>query len=324
MNNSTRGNPIAGVSTFVLPVAGPLRSVNVHLVELEEGYLLVDTGIQEPECLAELERALAKRGIAWSDIRALVLTHLHPDHVGNAETVLERSGARLFMHRLDAENMANLARLGRSPFFDEAWRLGGVPEPLREKLEQRVLRHRRSFPARQPDRPLEGGERIAIRGGVLEAVWTPGHSAGHVCLYWSERRCLIAGDHLLEEISPNVGWRPGQDTLAQYLDSLERTAGLDVEWVLPSHGDPFRDHGARVRALLEHHEERCREIFERLAQTPLTAHELVQTLWPKGLGLMQHNLALLEVLAHLEYLRRRGPVVAEALFNGAITWRVSV
>jgi glyoxylase-like metal-dependent hydrolase (beta-lactamase superfamily II) len=313
-----------GVHTFAVPMPGPLGTVNVHLVELDDGYLLIDTGWNMPESLGALELGLAERGVAWADLRTLLITHLHPDHVGNAAVVLERSGARLLMHRVDAANLALVASVGRSPFFDEAWRIAGVPPAFREKMDERSRGVRVGATPLKPAWELEGGERIAVRHGWLEVVWTPGHSAGHICLYSPEHRFLISGDHILEDITPNVGWRPGYDMLAQFLDSIEKVQGLDVDWVLPSHGSPFQGHRARLSFMREHHDERCRRIREHIAREPLTVQALVERLWPRRLSLIDHHLALLEVLAHLEYLRRRGPIAAEAQADGSLVWRESV
>jgi len=299
---------------------GPLAEVKVHLVELDDGYLLVDTGWNTPESFAALESGLAERGVGWRDIRTVVVTHLHPDHAGNVQAVLDRSGARYLMHRVDAENLALVAAAGRSPFFDEAWRLAGVPIEVQQKLDQRMREYRRSFPARPPDWPLEGGERLAVKGGTLEVVWTPGHSAGHICLYSPEHRYLIAGDHLLEFITPNIGWRPGEDMLARFLDSLEGVEQLAIECVIPSHGEAFGNPGAWIAHARTHHQTRCDKIMTQLGGEALTVHQLVERMWNRRLGLMDHNFAVLEILAHVEYLRRRGPVTAEGGPDGAILW----
>ena len=89
---------------------------------------------------------------------------------------------------------------------------------------------------------MEGGERIAVKSGLLEVVHTPGHAPGHLCLFSPEKRFLISGDHLLKAITPNIAWRPEEDMLARYLESLEAMKPLDVDWVIPSHGKPFQGH----------------------------------------------------------------------------------
>ena len=73
--------------------------------------------------------------------------------------------------------------------------------------------------------------------------------------------------------------------------------------------------------LSKHHEQRCQQIVSFLEKEPLTAHAVVGRMWPRGLPPVHHHFAVLEVLSHLEYLRRRGPVTAEAGPNGSIEWR---
>ena len=112
--------------------------------------------------------------------------------------------------------------------------------------------------------------------------------------------------------------------MMRILDSIARVESLDVDWILPSHGTPFQGHRARLASMREHHDERCRRIREHIAREPLTVQALVERMWPRRLGLIDHNLALLEVLAHLEYLRRRGPVSADPVgSDGALAWRES-
>lgn len=309
-----------GVTTITLPMPWELESVNVHLIELDQGFLLVDSGIATEECFDALESALEERRVKWTDIRMLCLTHLHPDHIGLSWKILKLSGARLLMHRAEAEYLALVAREARAPFFAQAMLLAGVPEDLQGRMDHALRDIRRHFREHSPDWLLEGGEHIAIRGGTLEVLWTPGHSPGHICLYSPEHRYLISGDHLLQFITPNIGWHPDTDMLAQYLDSLARLEPFDVDLVVPSHGRAFQGHRERIAETARHHEERCGEILKHVTRDPLTAQELVKLMWPRGLTPFHHHFAVFEVLAHLEYLERRGRVIWEARNGGARWW----
>lgn len=319
MNSAPHGAE-TGVHTITLPMPWELESVNVHLVDLDDGYLLVDSGIGTDECFDALESALAERGVEWTQIRTLCLTHLHPDHIGLSWKILDLSGARLMMHRVEAEYLALIARESRAPFFAEAMLKSGVPEDLQKRMDRALRDIRRHFREHAPDQLLEGGEHIPVRGGTLEAVWTPGHSPGHICLYSPEHRYLISGDHLLEFITPNIGWHPGADMLAQYLDSLEKLHPFDVDLVLPSHGSPFRGHRERIRETTVHHDTRCLEILSHLAREPMTAYALVGQVWPRGLTPFHQHFAIFEILAHLEYLERRGRVAAQPRNGGTLYW----
>lgn len=311
---------VPGVHTITLPMPWELESVNVHLVQLDDGYLLIDSGIATEECFEALESSLAELGVKWADIRMLCLTHLHPDHIGLSWKILELSGARLVMHRVEVDYLSLVAREARAPFFAEAMLKSGVPQELQVKMERAMRDIRRNFRPHAPDWLLDGGEKIPVRGGTLEVVWTPGHSPGHVCLYSPEHRYLISGDHILEYITPNIGWHPGTDMLAQYLDSLDRLRPFAVDLVLPSHGGPFRGHVQRIRETTEHHEERCGQIAGYIAQEARTAHGLVEQVWPRTLSAFHHHFALFEILAHLEYMQRRGRVASQARNGGALYW----
>jgi glyoxylase-like metal-dependent hydrolase (beta-lactamase superfamily II) len=313
-------NPAPGVFSITLPIPFELESVNVHLVELDEGFLLVDSGLETEECFEALEAGLTELGLGWRDIRLLLLTHLHPDHIGLSWKILELSGARLLMHGIEAEHLALVARDNRSPFFSQAMRNAGVPEEMEARIDRAIKGVRGRFRPHEPHWILKGSETIPVRGGALQTVWTPGHSPGHICLYSPEHRYLISGDHLLEAITPNIAWHPGVDMLERYLDSLARIEHLDVDWVLPSHGPPFRGHRERIRIMADHHAERCEVILSQVSRGPMTAHQLVETMWRRLSPFHQH-FAVFEILAHLEHLDRRGQVAAEPRNGGALYWK---
>ena len=308
-----------GVRTITLPMPWELETVNVHIVDLDDGFLLVDSGIATEECFDALEGALNELKITWRDIRTLFLTHLHPDHIGLSWKILELSGARLVMHRVEADYLALVSRESRAPFFAQAMLAAGVPEDMQKRMDHALRDVRRHFREHKTDWLLEGGERIPVRGGTLEAVWTPGHSPGHVCLYSPEHRYLISGDHILQFITPNIGWHPDSDMLAAYLDSLDRLNPFDIDLVLPSHGQAFRGHRERIRETAQHHDERCAQIIGHIAKAPLTAYGLVEQIWPRGLTPFHQHFAVFEILAHLEYLQRRGRVTSQTR-GGPVAW----
>lgn len=311
---------LSEVRRLRLPLPFELKHINLHLVRLEQGWMLIDCGLGTDISLQVLTSALAEAGVGWSEIRQVLITHTHPDHVGLATTVLERTGARLLMHGIEADLLATIAANHDRPhWLDQVLREGGVPPDAEATIHAAFVQFRKNFRKLDPDWRLQGGEKIPTALGDLEVIWTPGHSPGHICLYGKERRLLISGDHILPDITPNIGWLPEKDTLADYLHSLDLAASLDADWILPSHGEPFQGHREWVQATKAHHAERCDRILEGVAGSPRTAQDLVSHLWTYTLSPFNHRFAVFEVLAHAVYLANRGRLVS-LKENGVTRW----
>jgi glyoxylase-like metal-dependent hydrolase (beta-lactamase superfamily II) len=294
-----------GLHRIELPLPFELAVINVYLVRLDDGYLLIDCGIDTAECLEALTRALAALSIEWNDIHRILVTHSHPDHIGLARKLLELTGAELLLHRDEANHFAE-ARV----YLDKALVTADVPAGLAAAMDESFADVRQSCRPIDADRLLSGGERITSGLGDLEVIWTRGHSPGHVCLYAAQHRVLFSGDQILPQITPNIGWHPGHDALGEYLASLDRLSALEVDLILPSHGAPFRGHREWIRATIRHHAQRCRQIETALDGGEMTAHALVGKLWTRALSPVHHWFAVFEVLAHLEYLKRRDRLAA--------------
>jgi glyoxylase-like metal-dependent hydrolase (beta-lactamase superfamily II) len=303
---------VPGIHMLELPLPFSLGIVNVWLVRLESGWLLIDTGMQTEACFDALARALEGLSVEWRDIRRILLTHIHPDHIGLASKLIPLTGATLDLHTADHELLIHVtdADLHRD-WQREVLTAAGVSPEMRAQVHASMLDIQRSFALLAPDRLLAGGETIATAHGVLEVVWTPGHSPGHVCLYDRARRVLISGDHILQHISPNIGWQTGHDALGEFLGSLDRIAALDVDLILPSHGAPFAGHREWVRKTQEHHAERCDRIVTLISEGASTADQIARKLWNRHLSPFHYRFAIFEVLAHLEYLERRNVLHAD-------------
>ena len=303
-----------------LPLSGsPLKWINGYLLKADDGWVLVDCGWNLPEVLEALTAQLGEIGVPLGDVRTLVITHFHPDHYGLAGTLVGLTRARMLMHRLDwlfvrselADFDAAIERL------DDWLRRNGAPAELLGDEQRRAHDAFRRYTVHAPDLEVEDGYRFGVGRHELRVVWTPGHTGGHICLHDAERQILLSGDHVLDPISPNVSLNREHlgNPLGDYLRSLRKVGELEADLVLPAHGEPFRGLGRRVRELLEHHDEREREVLEALARHARTAAEVAYALsWTRRrrplaeLQLGQQRMAVTETLAHLEELSSRGLV----------------
>jgi len=309
---------LPGIFILELPLPFSLGIVNVYLVRLTDGWMLVDTGMDTEPCFNALDREREGIGVAWRDIRAILLTHIHPDHIGLARQVGQLSGAGVMLHQADVRLLDELSDHESSRAFQhQVLRSAGVSQESISAMESTLEGIRKTFYRIEPNRVLTGGEIIETSFGLLQVVWTPGHSPGHVCLYDAGRRVLISGDHILEHISPNIGWMPDRDALGEFLSSLDRIAALDVDLILPSHGAPFRGHREWVEKTRAHHAERCNLLLAALDGRPKTAAELIPSLWNRPLAPFHYRFALFELLAHLDHMARTGRV--QSVENDGVT-----
>jgi len=168
-----------------------------------------------------------------------------------------------------------------------------------------------------PDLLLEDGDELGLATWDLKAIWTPGHSPGHLCFYDATRRIALTGDHVLPRITPNISLQPQRrDPLADYLDSLMKVRDLEADEVLPAHEYRFRGLATRVDQLIAHHGMRLDEIIAALVVSPgSTCWELAAKLtwsrsWEETQGFLRRA-ATGETFAHLALLERQGRIRRE-------------
>ena len=306
-----------GLWSIPVPIPNnPLRYVLVYALELRDGVAVVDTGWNTDEAWEALTAGLGEAGFAVADVKAALITHIHPDHYGLAGRLREATGCWVALHPADAAmiparygmDMDGLLAAMRA-LLDDC----GVPPDAVQELSEASVGMREFVSLAQPDVLLEDSQRVDLPGWDLHAIHTPGHSPGHLCFHDTSRRLLLSGDHLLPRISPNISIhaQQAQNPLADFLDSLRRVRQLEVDEVLPAHEWRFRPHAPRVDELIAHHRARLDEAERIITDTPGTnVHEVTLRLhWSRPwaeLGGFMRRAAIGETLAHLALLETEG------------------
>jgi len=298
------------VHRIELPTPFPVGPVNSYLIE-GDPLTLVDAGPKTPEVQAALETGIGATGRRIEDIRRVILTHGHVDHFGNAMWVTERSGAELFAHPADRPKFAGERWVAEN--LGKHFTLAGMPPTFLDAFIDRMRAIRALVDPVTAYHPLQDGDSVAIGAESLRVLHCPGHSLGHICLFHQEG-ALIAGDLLLEGISPNPIVEFSHDgkripTLPQYLQSLRRVLLLNCELAYPGHGGTITNPGARIRELISLHEQRKEEILRRLGPEPKTLFALAQELY-QNLDVINMMLAVSEVVGHLDLLLEENRVTA--------------
>lgn len=292
----------------------PLKALNSYVIKAPDRDLIVDVGMNRPECVEATYPALRELGVdlARTDF---FITHLHADHSGLIGE-LATPTSTVYCSAPDAHRLN----------FGVAWddtldyaRRNGFPHHL---LQEALFKHPGYIyrVTRQVDYTLvEEGDSVVAGGYQFRCLHTPGHTRGHTCLYDPEKRVLISGDHILGDITPNISsWAPGDNPLGQYLQSLDRVYSLEVDVTLPGHRSMIGDCRERIDQLRRHHQARADEALAIVAREPRNAYRVAMEMtWDlradswEDFPVSQKWFASGEALSHLKYLEAIGELRVE-------------
>ena len=317
-----------GVRWIRMPLPFTLNHINLWLLEDGDAWTVVDTGLGW-EKTRELWRQIFERDLGGRPIRRVIITHMHPDHIGLAGWIGRKFSAELWITRLEyVTGRMLIADTGREAPKDgeDFYRAAGWDEDALDSYRVRFGAFGKAV-SRLPDsfRRIKDGDTVDIGGRAWRVVTGHGHSPEHACLWQPDLKLFISGDQVLPRISSNVSvfpTEPDADPLSDWIESCAKLKKVvaDNVLVLPAHNEPFRGLHARLQNLIDSHERSLERLAKRLQAKPRRAIDTFGALFAREIGKDLLGMATGEAIAHLNCLVARGRAGRERQADGTLVW----
>lgn len=319
-----------GVKWLRLKLPFRLNHVNIYLLADGDGWAMVDTGFGNDETIAAWN-TLFDGPLKGVKITRVIVTHAHPDHIGQAGWLVEKFACPFHITQVEYlqgvyhRNRRSDERIVNSRQF---FLRHGMTEDITEQLLGRGQDYlKKTHPLPPAFTRLFNGQTITIGARDFKVITGAGHASDQATFYCAAEKFYLSADQVLSKISPNVSvWahEPDENSLGAYLSSL---AGIakdipDDVLVLPGHGVPFHGLHTRVKQLSDHHEERCQMIAEACRTEPKTSAQLVPIVFHKHkLDAHQTGFAAGELIAHVNYMLSQGRLKQTLGDDGVLRFR---
>ncbi len=302
-----------GNGIHMIPAPLPFKSpawVNIYAIETSDGLLLIDCGTDWEEGRQAIRDGFELLGLDESSVHTLLVSHLHPDHVGMSTRLVREWGCRFVMHDTAA---TRVSEYNDTPgFFRRLRRVArshGVPDAV---IAAATPGQRADYMPLidPPDHTVADGDLIDLgHDRSLEVLHTPGHDRSHICLRDTRTGTLFSGDNVLPRISPVIMYDfDGSDALGEYLEGLQRLIALGLTVTYPAHGELMGRGDERARQILLHHDRRLLDMADLVRNGESTGWEVMLKSFRPNLDALQSRLAFLETLSHLEHLTIKGRI----------------
>ena len=282
-------NHIVSIGTATISEQGRCLPPNVYLIRDGKEGILVDSGIDSEESTEIQVNYLNAQSI---DLRHIVLTHHHMDHMGGAERLRQATGACVSMHRQESL-LLDKQRTART----EDWSTSN---------HDAIAQTKEATKGTTIDRWLLDRDTIALNELTLQVVHSPGHTLGSICLYLPQERVMFTGD-TVPGIGTTAVMPPPIGDMALYFNSLVHLKTYDVSLLLPGHGPVIINPQQKLQELLDHRRQREEQVMELVCNGISTPQSLLGTLYPE-VGSHVRQLALWQIEAHLAKLSAEGRI----------------
>ncbi len=301
------------IEKLVVPTPFPVGPINLYLI-VDEPLTLVDTGPKTDQALAALREQFKQRGLRFEDLRRIILTHTHEDHCGLAGILQRASGARVYVHEWEYENIATQ---GRSRVDRSLLERAGVPAEVLDQMAARYARINSYADVVEDVAAYRDEDEFVFASGALRVIHTPGHTPGSSCLLRESNRLVLTGDTILKNITPNPLLNPDPidpqrrfPSLGEYLVSLARIRSLAPTLLKTSHGDDVTDYEEHFNRLLRHIRERQARVISLVPESGISAWALSLLIFPAAKDINRF-LAVSEVVANLDLAVAEGKLKIE-------------
>ena len=301
-----------GILWFRLPMPIALDHINIYLLDDGDSWVLIDTGLADTKSI-EIWTNILKKYLSKRPIQKIIVTHFHPDHVGLAGWLIERTDAEFWMTQIEwlSARQAYLTVDSGFPQVMSAFYKKANLKPDLIKIYEDIGNDYRSMvtPIPLEYERIEHSTSFKIGDRVWKPVFGSGHSPDHVSFYCEKERIMLGGDMLLPRITPIIAvwWQePNADPLKGYIEFLETLGSIGSDaLILPAHNRPYKELQTRVADLIFHHNERL-EITYEACKNENSANSIMQKLFTRKLDPFQTRFAIGETIAHINNLIKKG------------------
>ena len=295
--------------------------VNVYLIEENDGYIMIDCGVDGSEYLALLKSHLVEIGIGLSDIKLLIGTHMHIDHIGLSGTLRKFDiPFALYKNSVDYLNEYNNWSIRFADLVIMA-KKESAPLTFIEDLKS-ITTPVYAGKLTKPDILLSEGKIKSIKRN-LNVIFTPGHDNSEISIHDEHSKIIFSGDHILPKITPFIPVQNEKSNLLkEFINSLDKVHAIDHNIIAPGHGNIISTPHKRIEQMKLHHQRRSEKILGFLKNANLTGWEITNMVFPRNLDSLNLRLAFQETLAHLHLLESKDAVLRKSS-KGVNKWALS-